>query len=109
MILDFNTMPFQELPNFKGGEGALRAQMYFDGTTRIFRGILAPGSSIGLHRHEDNCEFLFLLRGTGTLIEDGERHTLMAGQCTYCPNGHEHSLLNESDAELEFYAAIPKQ
>ena len=109
MLLDFNTMPFEDLPHFKDGEGSFHVQMYFDGTTRIMHGILVPGSSIGLHRHEGNCEILFVLSGDGTLLEDSERKPITAGQCTYCPDGHEHSLINTGTADLEFYAAVPKQ
>ena len=109
MIIDFHSVPYEELPHFKGGEGALKAQMFFDGTTRVFHGILTPGSSIGLHRHEGTCEFIFILRGTATLLEDGERKTITAGQATYCMEGHEHSLVNDGTEPVEVYAAIPKQ
>lgn len=109
MIIDFKTLPFEEIPNFKGGDGVFRVQMYWDGTTRIMHGILAPGSSIGLHKHEGNCEMLFMVSGQGTLLEDGKHTILSAGQCTYCPDGHEHSLINNGAEPLEFYAAVPKQ
>ncbi len=33
---------------------------------------------------------------------DGEYEKLEAGMCHYCPKGHTHSLMNDSDAELEF-------
>ena len=109
MIIDFQTLPFEEIPHFKGGDGAFRVQMYWDGTTRIMHGILQPGSSIGLHKHEGNCEILFLIRGEATLIEDGEQKQLHANQCTFCPEGHEHSLLNTGKTDVEFYAVVPKQ
>ena len=109
MIIDFENIPWERLEHFKGGEGALNAQMYWDGTTRIFHGLLEPGSSIGLHRHEGTCEMIFVVRGQATLLEDGERKTIHAGQCTYCPESHEHSLINNSSEEIEFYAAIPQQ
>ena len=109
MILDYNTLPFEDIPHFKDGEGTFRVQMYFDGTTRIMHGFLAPGASIGLHRHEGTAEILFLVRGQGLLTEDGVQQTLHANQCTFCPEGHEHSLFNNGETDLEFYAAVPKQ
>lgn len=109
MIIDFNTMEPSLIPGFKGGEGALQAQMFWDGTNRILHGILAPGSSIGEHVHDVNCEILFVLRGTGTLVDDGVSSTITSGQCAYCPKGHSHSLINTGDSDLEFYAAVPNQ
>ena len=29
--------------------------------------------------------------------------------CHYCPKGHTHSLINDSDAGLTFLAVIPEQ
>ena len=52
MKLDFNDIPEQVLPHFKGGEKEYVARMFWDGSTRIMRGRLDPGASIGLHRHE---------------------------------------------------------
>lgn len=110
MIIDFPDMPVSVLPNFKGGEKELSAQMFFDGTNRIMHGILIPGASIGLHTHETNSEILFVLAGHGTILEDGVESPLHVGQCTYCPKGHAHSLINSSeDEDLEFYAVVPEQ
>ena len=109
MIIDFLNLPYEDIPHFKDGEGQLHVQMYWDGETRAMHGVLAPGASIGLHRHEANCEILFLLRGHATLLEDGERHSLIAGQATFCPNQHEHSLINTGAEDVEFYAAVIKQ
>ena len=109
MTIDFNTQPFESFPNFKGGEKELKAQMFFDGTNRILHGILVPGASIGEHTHDTNSEILFIIKGKGTIIDDGVCSPVEAGQCTYCPKGHSHSLVNTGDADLEFYAAVPNQ
>lgn len=109
MIIDFNNLPFEQLPNFKGGEGVFEVQMYWDGNMRIMHGKLAQGASIGLHTHEGNCEVLFVIKGEGMLIEDNEQKIICAGQCTYCPDGNAHSLINKNCTELEFYAVVPKQ
>lgn len=109
MTIDFNSMPVSVIPNFKGGEKEMRAQMFFDGTNRILHGVLAPGASIGQHVHEGNCEILFVIKGEGTIYDDGVASPITAGQCTYCPMGHGHSLVNTGTEDLEFYAAVPKQ
>jgi len=109
MTIDFNNMPVEAIPHFKGGEKELQAQMFFDGTNRILHGVLVPGASIGEHKHEDNSEILFVVRGEGTIYDDGQPSAITAGQCTYCPKGHSHMLVNTSDGDLEFYAAVPNQ
>ena len=53
--------------------------------------------------------FQTLKAGTGRVLMDGEYEKLEAGMCHYCPKGHTHSLMNDSDAELEFFAVVPEQ
>ena len=66
--------------------------MFHDEKNRIIYGKLIPGASIGVH-----------------VLMDGEYEKLEAGMCHYCPKGHTHSLMNDSDAELEFFAVVPEQ
>ena len=67
MLLDFNHMPEESFPHFKNGDGSLEGKMFFDGTNRILHGRLTPGSSIGLHKHEGNCEIIYVLSGHGKM------------------------------------------
>jgi mannose-6-phosphate isomerase-like protein (cupin superfamily) len=116
MTIKFDEMEVSVMPNFKGGEKEFSANMFFDGTNRIFKGRLIPGSSIGIHTHDDSCEVIFILEGNGTLLEtdaDSGIETLTAvsaGQCLYCQKGHTHSLRNFSDVQdLVFYAVVAHQ
>ncbi len=109
MIIDFNTMESTLIPNFKGGEKEFDVKMFWDGTNRIMKGRLIPGASIGEHTHEENCEILFVLKGNGTIIEDGVSSPICEGECTYCPKGHTHSLINTGSEDLIFFAAVPNQ
>ena len=116
MIIDFNKMEVTVLPNFKGGEKEFAANMFFDGTNRIFKGKLIPGATIGMHTHDDSCEVIFILEGNGRIVEKepgAPTETVSpvgAGDCLYCPKGHSHSLQNTSEnSDLIFYAAVPKQ
>lgn len=109
MILDFNTIEEQSLPNFKGGEKSLEARMYFDGKCRIMKARLQPGASIGLHTHETNCEVIFLTKGNAHVLYEGEMIAINEGQCHYCPKGCSHSLINDSDEEIQFTAVVPEQ
>ena len=94
MYIDFDGMQTKELPNFKGGEKTFRADMFDDGDTKIMRGRLESGASIGLHTHEGNCEIIYILSGNGKVKYDDTEEKLSAGSCHYCPNGHSHSLID---------------
>ena len=115
MIIKFDEMDITVLPSFKGGEKEFAANMFFDGTNRIFKGKLIPGASIGVHTHEDSCEIIFILSGKGCILErtpEGEEtiREVTAGDCLYCPKGHTHSLKNSGNEEdLIFYATVPMQ
>lgn len=116
MIIDFNKMDVTVLPSFKGGEKEFAANMFFDGTNRIFKGRLVPGATIGMHTHDDSCEVIFVLEGKGTIVECEPGSAIesvspaAAGDCLYCPKGYSHSLRNTSDeGDLVFYAVVPKQ
>lgn len=109
MKLDYANTEAKVLPNFKGGEGALIAKMFFDGTNRILHGTLEPGSTIGYHKHETNSEIIYILSGTGRcLIDDGEE-ILPAGSVHYCEKGRSHSLRNDGTENLVFFAVVPEQ
>ncbi len=110
MIIRPQDIEFSNLENFKGGERHLEARMYSDGTNRILtRARLIPGASIGMHTHDDSCEVIFILEGRGSILEDGMKKAVEAGDCLYCPKGGTHSLINDSDADLLFCAVVPKQ
>lgn len=109
MTIDFKTQEWAVIPAFKGGKKEISAKMFFDGKNRILEGLLHPGASIGFHKHETNSEILFIVDGRGTVIDDDQEVAVEAGQCSYCPKGHSHSLVNTSDADLRFYAVVPEQ
>lgn len=109
MIIDFHSMEETVIPHFLDGEGEIRAKMFVDERNRILHGVLEPGCSIGYHTHETSSEIIYVLSGTGVVkVEDGEE-PVKAGECHYCPKGHAHSLINNSDGLLEFFAVVPQQ
>lgn len=108
MLIKFDEMNDTVLDRFKGGEGTLISKMFTDANGKIMRGRLLPHSHIGLHRHEGNSEIIFILSGTGKVLYDGEYLPLHPGDCHYCPMDHEHSLINDTDQELCFYAIVPE-
>lgn len=108
MKIQFSEMNDTILEHFNGGEGRFVAKMFNDGKNKILKGLLEPGCSIGMHTHVTSSEIIFILSGTGKMyLEDGVEE-LTAGDCHYCPQGSSHSLVNESDADVVFYAVVPE-
>ena len=108
MLIDFPKMEETIFPNFKGGEKSFNVKMFTDENNKIMQGKLVPGASIGLHRHEGNSEIIFITKGQGKALYNGEYEEVTAGSVHYCPIGQEHSLINDSEADLEFYAVVPE-
>lgn len=109
MKIDFSSIEETVIPRMKGGEKEVHARMYTDAKNRIMRGRLIPGASLGMHTHETSSEIIYILSGTGKILYDDGYETLCAGDCHYCPKGHTHSLINDSDGDLEFFAVVPEQ
>mgnify|MGYP002276220802 FL=1 len=109
MRIDFDTMETTVIPHFRGGEKEVSSEMFIDADNKIMRGRLIPGASIGLHTHETSSEIIYILSGTGKALCDGAYEELSAGRCHYCPKGHTHSLINDGDADLTFFAVVPEQ
>ena len=108
MLLNFHQMEEKVIPKMRGGEGEMITRMFVNEDTKIMRGRLTPGSTIGLHTHETDSEMIFILSGVGKVLCDGEYEPLSAGSVHYCPKGHEHSLINDSDSDLTFFALVPE-
>ncbi len=107
MIIDFDKRTESVLPQFNGGIKEFRANIMQDENNKMLRGKLEPGASIGLHTHENTSEIIYILEGKGKVICDGEMERVEAGLCHYCPKGHAHSLINDSEEDLIFFAVIP--
>ena len=109
MIISFSEMEEKALPAFKGGEKQYNVKMFTEGNHKIMQGRLVPGASIGLHTHETDCEVIFITSGTGKVVDDGKEQKVSVGMALFCPKGHTHTLINDSEADLCFYAAVIEQ
>ena len=107
MIIDFDKIEVSIMPAFKGGEKETRAAMFTDENNRIMMGMLIPGATIGLHRHEGSSEVIFIQSGSGKVLYDGKYEEVKAGDVHYCPEGHEQSLINDSEENLTYFAVVP--
>lgn len=109
MLIDFNSIPLTVVPNMRGGEKEVHLRRYQDENGKIMRGTLIPGATIGPHVHDTSSEVIYILSGTGKVLYEGEYEPLSPGACHYCPKGKGHSLINDSDGDLDFLAIIPEQ
>ena len=109
MLLNFDQIEEKVIPKMRGGEGEMITRMFVNEDTKIMRGRLTPGSTIGLHTHETDSEMIFILSGAGKVLCDGEYEPLSAGSVHYCPKGHTHSLINDGGELLEFFVFFPNQ
>ena len=108
MKVNFSQMEEQVIQAFRGGDGELHLKSFADDNNKIMRATLPAGSSVGLHTHQGNSEIIYILSGTGKVLYDGGCETLAPGDCHYCPMGHSHSLINDSDGDLTFFAVVPE-
>ena len=97
MILDFSKIEETVKTQFYGGEKQLKAHMNIDKNNKILLGTLEPGASIGLHTHETNSEIIYILSGKGKVLFEGEYEL-----------GCSHSLINDSNDNLTFFAVVPE-
>ena len=107
MVIDFDKIELSILEHFKGGEKVTKAHMFVDDNNRMLKGLLEPGASIGLHKHEGSSEIIYITSGKGKVLFQGEDIPLKAGDVHYCPEGCEHSLINDSNGNLTFFAVVP--
>ena len=106
MLIDHSKLPEIVAPNLRGGEKETIYSIYTDGLVKIMRGKLVPGATIGLHTHETNSETIYILDGTGKVLYDGAYEEVSTGSCHYCPKGHSHSLINDSEKDLYFLGLV---
>ena len=108
-MIDFNKLEKISVKNFHDGNGYTVVEKFSDGLNQIIRGKLAPGASVGMHRHDTSSEIIFIVAGKAKFIIDGKEETLFASQCHYCKKGQSHTLINSGCVDLIFHAVICEQ
>lgn len=74
---------------------------------KTFAKITVPaGTAMGYHKHEDDQEIYYILKGTGEYNDNGTILPLAAGDVFHCPAGCSHCISNTGDSDLEFIALI---
>lgn len=109
MYIDFSKLPVKELKNFYQGEGSVFSKIVLEDKNKIMYGTLPANASIGEHTHVDNCEFFYVLKGNVKAICDEIEERVEEGNLHYCPQGHAHTLINDTDKDVLYLSIIPKQ
>lgn len=108
-MIDFKEIKEETIPNFLGGDGAYITRMFNDGTNKIMKSLIKPGSSVGFHKHETSSEIIYILSGNPKAILDGKEERLHAGDCHYCKKGQSHTLINDTDEDVTIFAVVCNQ
>lgn len=69
---------------------------------------LKPGEEVELHKHEGECEYYYIISGTGIYNDNGCTTEINPGTVTYTPSGSSHGIKNIGNGFLEFIALIIK-
>lgn len=69
---------------------------------------LKPGEEVELHKHEGECEYYYIISGTGIYDDNGNIMEIQQGTVTYTPSGSSHGIKNIGNEVLEFIALIIK-
>lgn len=109
MHIDFSKLPVKELKNFYKGEGSIFSKIVLEDKNKIMYGTMPVGSSIGEHTHVDNCEMFYVLKGKVKVICDGIEEFIEENNLHYCPQGHTHTIINDTNVEVAYLAIIPRQ
>lgn len=95
------------LPECHGGKGTLDFRELVCGGRPAGRrlnflhdNVLAPGVSIGNHRHDADEEYYYILAGHGTMTLDGVQFPVGPGDVTAVYPGGEHGLENTSKEDM---------
>ena len=69
--------------------------------------VLTPGASVGWHQHERDTEPYYILKGTPDFIDNDKSVTRLApGDVCVSKVGQYHSIVNNTDEDVEFMALI---
>ena len=51
----------------------------------------------------------YVIKGTGTLLIDGEEKAVTTGDTAYIPGGEDHQFKNTGDGEMSFICIVPEE
>jgi len=67
---------------------------------------IAPGGFVEYHVHKGECEYYYILSGSGEYDDNGTVVKVHAGDITFTGNGEGHGLKNNGEQPLVFLPII---
>lgn len=67
---------------------------------------LRQGDSLGMHRHENECEIYYVIQGCGWYRDNEQEYEIKAGEAVICQDGDCHGISNNEKEELVFIALV---
>ncbi len=98
--------------HMRGGDGQAVITNLFEkeellGRSRMLGTLtLEPGCSVGVHPHENEQEYFYVLKGNPIYQDDDRQIELQEGDVTVCEDGHSHGIANRSDETVIVLACI---
>ena len=114
MIRYADQMTSEERANMRGGDGTVIMTPAFhagdyQSEFRVFARMTIPvGASVGYHEHHKEEELYYFLSGTAEYNDNGEIHTVNAGDATVTRSGQGHAVRNIGNSSVEILAVISK-
>ena len=112
MIKRQNEMVKEIKEQMRGGKGSVEITHIFmqnelKGKARLCAKItINPGCSIGLHEHVNEEEIFYIIKGKGTLDDNGVTREVAQGDSVLTGGGATHSIENTGGETLEMLAVI---
>jgi mannose-6-phosphate isomerase-like protein (cupin superfamily) len=112
MIKRGGSLPVDIVSNRFGGNGDVKftrilEKEEFNGKGRLFAiTALEPGCSLGLHKHSGEMEAYYILRGQGTVNDNGKETLVGPGDVVLTKDGESHAIENTGNTTLELVALI---
>ena len=102
-----NWKDVREEPNLREDEGWVRMKVQFGvsaatGSDQLLLGrtVLPPGARHEPHSHPNCDEFLFVVRGRGTIYTDDGEEAAGEDDVIFTPAGYVHGFNNTSDGDV---------
>ena len=107
LLKKHQAMSIATVANCHDGHGDIQVKAVIGGTEAEGRhlnfmhdDVLPPGTSIGVHTHEHDEEYYYILSGSGVMSLNGVSHEVQVGDITAVYPGGSHGLENNSDEDM---------
>ncbi|MFB6221192.1 MAG: cupin domain-containing protein [Halolamina sp.] len=95
------------LPHIEPADGELRTEeLVVDDDVLVKAFYLGPGAELDSHDHPDSVNVFHVLRGTVTVIQDGEAEAIDAPGVVHHERGVAHGARNDTDEVAVFTASL---